>query len=63
MADPILGNIRMPIDVFKKRWTGIAVAPSKEGIHSGDDHPLTVDKSRASRPELQAARGSLFLKP
>jgi hypothetical protein len=59
LADPILGNIRVPIDKFKDQWTGIALALSKEGIEPGDDHAFAVDKSRTSRPELQAARRSI----
>ncbi len=63
LADPIAGNIRMPVDEFQEIWTGVAMALSKEGVDPGDDHPLAVDKSRSSRPELQVARRSLFLKP
>ena len=63
LADPILGNVRMSIDEFKGQWTGIAMAMSKKGVEPPDDHPLAVDKSRSSRPELQVARRSLLLRP
>lgn len=59
LADPIAGNIRMPIDKFREQWTGAALALSKEDIEPSDDHALAIDKSATSRPELQSARRHL----
>jgi uncharacterized protein len=63
MADPILGNMRLPASEFQDQWTGVAMALSKEGYDPGDDHPLAVDKSRPARPELQVARRGILLRP
>ena len=63
LADPILGNVRMPVEKFRQQWTGIAMALAKEGVDPGEDHPLAVDKCRTSRPELQTARRAIVLRP
>lgn len=63
LADPLRGNIRMSVADFQKQWTGIAAAISKEGLDPVNNHALAIPPGTQSRPELQAARRALTLRP
>jgi predicted double-glycine peptidase len=63
LADPWRGNVRMPVSRFTEEWPGIALVLGKEGFGTPDDYPLAVDTQEPLRPELQAARRSLYLRP
>ncbi|MGF1615289.1 MAG: C39 family peptidase [Gammaproteobacteria bacterium] len=63
LADPWRGNVRMPTSRFADEWPGIALVLGKEDFGTPSDHPLAIDTSSPLRPELQAARRSLYLRP
>lgn len=63
LADPWRGNVRMPISRFTEEWSGFALVLGKEGFGTPREYPLAVDIKSPLRPELQAARRSLYLRP
>lgn len=61
LADPARGNVRLSIAEFLQEWPGIALVVGKEGFGAPRDHALALDYDSPFRPELQAARRSLYL--
>ena len=70
LADPIRGNLRMPIDKFVHQWhekgkrEGVLLVVAKEGVDElPKNAPLSLRHHYACPvvPELQAARRGLFL--
>ncbi len=57
LADPAQGNVRMPIQVFAKRWTdGVILVVAKPGADLPDDAPLALRPHSPVVPELQPVR-------
>jgi predicted double-glycine peptidase len=57
IADPIRGNLRIPVSQFKKEWTDeIVLVVAKRGITPPKTHALTVVPPRIDNPELQSIR-------
>lgn len=63
LADPWRGNVRMPVSRFTDEWSGITLVLGKENFGTPRVHPLAVDTEGLLRPELQAARRGLYLRP
>lgn len=57
LADPIRGNVRMPVDEFLTQWNGVALFLGKEGFGLPKAHGLSVRDH--GRPELQPVRQAL----
>ena len=51
LADPIRGNVRIPVDEFLRQWNGAALFLGKERFGLPADHALAVGHQR--RSELQ----------
>ena len=60
LADPIRGNIRIPVSEFQDQWNGMALFLGKEGFGLPKDHPLAIRTVPPVQPEMQAARRSQF---
>jgi predicted double-glycine peptidase len=63
LADPSRGNVSMPVSRFVKQWSGITLVLGKEGFGTPAAYPLAVDSASPFRPQLQAARRALYLRP
>jgi uncharacterized protein len=63
LADPIRGNERVRAEDFAKQWNGVALILGKSGFGLPTDHKLAVRRPELFRPELQAARRFLYLRP
>jgi predicted double-glycine peptidase len=60
LADPIRGNVRVPVEAFAKQWSGEALFLGKKGFGVPKDHGLAVRRVPPVRNEIQAARRSLY---
>ena len=62
LADPIRGNVRMPIDEFVEQWPDrVLLVIAKKGVkNSPTDTPLQDLPDSPVQHEIQAARGVLF---
>lgn len=63
LADPSRGNLSVPISRFVQEWSGITLVLGKEGFGTPTEHPLAIDDGSPFRPQLQAARRALYLRP
>lgn len=59
LADPIRGNMRVPVGQFLDQWNGVALFVGKEGFGLPKEHGLAIHRPDNPRPELQSARRSL----
>jgi predicted double-glycine peptidase len=64
LADPSLGNIRMPLYSFLESWrdgsgTGIIFAVEPNGGNPEDKTPLTLSVKAIPQPEIMTAREML----
>lgn len=64
IADPILGNVRVPLWRFTRQWTGYALAIWIEGqdLPLPHQHKLVVDAADLTH-ETPAARRALYVTP
>lgn len=63
LADPSRGNLRIPVSRFIKEWSGITLVLGKEDFGIPTNYPLAIDYGSPVRPQLQAARRALYLRP
>ena len=59
LADPSLGNIRVPIERFAQDWTGVALVLGKAGFSNLSDHPPELSDQLPIEDELLAAHRAL----
>lgn len=64
LADPVLGNVRLPLWRFAQQWTGYALAIWVDGqdLPPPHDHRLAVTAAELTH-ERHAARRALYARP
>lgn len=63
LADPIRGNVRIPVGEFHRQWDKKVLAVVKRGRTPPKTHPLQIPSDLLVTPERLAARRSLFEPP
>ncbi|WP_254512669.1 C39 family peptidase [Anatilimnocola floriformis] len=60
VADPIRGNVKIPLHLFKQEWDGNVLAVIRRGMQPRTQHPLQIPPDSAVLPQAQAARRGLL---
>jgi predicted double-glycine peptidase len=60
LADPIRGQVRMPVQEFVRQWNGVALFLGKAGFGLPKEYPLAIRATPPVQHELQAARRAQF---
>lgn len=60
LADPSLGNLRIPIETFKKEWNGETFVLGKEGFGTPNKHRLAILHKSEFRHEMNLLRQPLL---
>lgn len=63
LADPVRGNIRVPIREFLDQWSGEALILGKRGFGLPKQYPLAIRAKPPIQQELNMARRWLYFRP